>query len=165
MIKTCYLFSIWGLLTLLLFGCAYRFVGEQKQTIFIEINNHSLGLRMGPLTDREIRKALLKSGNLTFCEERQKADLLLRIEIMDHRAVPESYNSQDTVIASSFSINSSFSITWQDRYGKTILSEQHSENVSALSQNAQSTPSDQQSRATLAKQIASATYMSWRKLP
>jgi len=34
-----------------------------------------------------------------------------------------------------------------------------------LSQNAQSTPSDQQARATLANQIASATYMSWRKLP
>jgi hypothetical protein len=156
---------IWGLLISLLWGCSYKFVGEQKQTIFLEINNHSLGLRMGPLIDREVRKALLKSANLILCEERELADLSLKIEIADHHAVPESYNAQDTVIASSFSINSSFSITWQDRYGKTIFSEQHSANVSALSQNAQARPSDQQSRATLATQIASAIYMSWRKLP
>lgn len=147
-------------------GCPYTISQgpDREIDVFVEIQNESFGLMMGPLIDHEIRKVLLKSNSYTLTSDSHTADLKLYLTVSDYSNSPESYEPEDTLLASAFAIESTVNLKWESASGEVLLEESISSNATALKSDSLANPVDDQPRQSLAESIAKEVYFSLRKL-
>lgn len=163
MIK-CYTHILFLVVMLQLWGCSYRLHDGGGKTISIVVDNKSFGLNMAPLVDREIRKALIKSGNQVVINK-NNAEWNLGITITDHRHSPQSYDPDDSILAASFLLESTVNVAWDNKSQNLTHKESFTVDAFTLRPNTRALPVDDQSRQSLAQQIANEISLSARRLP
>lgn len=153
-------------LTILIFfgGCNYQLYKSGGKSISVEVDNGSFGMNMGPLVDREIRKTLVKSGNQVMFNNKD-SDWNLSVKILDHRQSVESYDTNDSILASSFLIQSKIQIVWENKARNLTYDKEFFLDVTALRPNPRSSPGDDQARQSLARQVAKEISLSLFNLP
>lgn len=147
-------------------GCPYTISENPDRGVelFVEVQNESFGLMMGPLIDHEIRKVLLKSSSYTLISDSRTADLKLYLTLSGYSNTTESYDPNDTLLASAFAIESTMKLKWESASGEVLLEESISSNATALKSFPLAIPVDDQARQSLAESIAKEVYFSLRKL-
>jgi len=153
-------------------GCPYT-LSENPPVgleLFVEVHNESFGLLMGPLIDHEIRKIIVKSSSYSLTSVSHTADLKLYLTVSGYRDTPESYDPDDSFLASAFALVSTVKLKWESASGDILLEEIINSDASVLRPTlssvslASSSPVDEQARQTLAESIAKEVYFSMRKL-
>ena len=118
---------------------------------------------MGPLLDREIRKALIKSGNQIVINK--DAEWNLTVSVTGYQHSPQSYDPDDSILASSFRLESTVKIIWENKSENISSKEMLTVNATALRPNTMTLPQDSQTRQSLAQQIANEISFSASRLP
>ncbi len=148
-------------------GCPYT-LSENPPSgleLFVEVHNESFGLLMGPLIDHEIRKIIVKTSSFSLTSDSHTADLKLFLTVSGYRDRPESYDPDDSFLASAFAIINTIKFKWENASGEVLLEETVSSGVSALKPPVSlASPVDGQARQSLAESIAKEVYFSMRKL-
>ena len=148
-------------------GCPYTLSDNPRDALelFVEVHNESFGLSMGPLIDREIRKTILKTSSYSLTSVPHTADLKLYLRVSGYSDRPESYDPDDSFLASAFAIVSTVNLKWESASGVVLSEETISSGVSALKPPVSlASPVDEQARQSLAESIAKEVYFSMRKL-
>ena len=153
-------------------GCPYTLSDNPRDALelFVEVHNESFGLSMGPLIDREIRKTILKTSSYSLTSVPHTADLKLYLRVSGYSDRPESYDPDDSFLASAFAIVSTVNLKWESAAGELLLEETINLDASVLRpalkpiSPASSSPVDEQARQSLAEFIAKEIYFSLRRL-
>ena len=154
------------LITFLFCGCPYTLSENPPKglELFVEVHNESFGLLMGPLIDQEIRKIIVKTSSYSLTSVSQTADLKLYLTVSGYSDRPESYDPDDSLLASAFAILSTVKLRWEGEAGEVLLEETLSSDASALRPISLASPVDDQTRQFLAESVAKEVYFSLRKL-
>ena len=88
-------------------GCSYKlgYPGTFDGYLYLIVRNDSLAPQLGPLVEQQVRKNLVNSKNFTVTNSREKADFILEIILKSYDTSPESFRSDDTLLASGFGMS------------------------------------------------------------
>jgi len=166
MIKKFFGSGILFLINFLFCGCPYSLTENSPEglQLFVEVHNESFGLLMGPLIDQEIRKIVVKTSSYSLTSAANTADLKLYLTVTGYSDRPESYDPDDSLLASAFAIMSTVKLRWEGGAGEVLLEETLSSDASALKPISLASPVDNQTRQFLAESVAKEVYFSMRKL-
>ena len=137
-------------------GCRYQGINTNKysqKTLFLQVRNHSLAPQLSGILRRSILEELIKKSALRFSTEKEDADLLAVVTLVNYSNAPEVFDKSDTFSASGFGmeIEANLEVT---RDGSKVFSQLVKGSASVLKEDAVTLPHARQANMAMAKDLA-----------
>ena len=137
-------------------GCRYQGINTNKysqKTLFLQVRNHSLAPHLSGILRRSILEELIKKSALRFSTEKEDADLLAVVTLVNYSNVPEVFEKSDTFSASGFGmeIEANLEVT---RDGSKVFSQLVKGSASVLKEDAVTLPHARQANMAMAQDLA-----------
>ena len=137
-------------------GCRYQGINTNKysqKTLFLQVRNHSLAPQLSGILRRSILEELIKKSALRFSTEKEDADLLAVVTLVNYSNAPEVFDKSDTFSASGFGmeIEANLEVT---RDGSKVFSQLVKGSASVLKEDALTLPHARQANMAMAQDLA-----------
>ena len=137
-------------------GCRYQGINTNKysqKTLFLQVRNHSLAPQLSGILRRSILEELIKKSALRFSTEKEDADLLAVVTLVNYSNIPEVFDKSDTFSASGFGmeIEANLEVT---RDGSKVFSQLVKGSASVLKEDAVTLPHARQANMAMAQDLA-----------
>ena len=137
-------------------GCRYQGINTNKysqKTLFLQVRNHSLAPQLSGILRRSILEELIKKSALRFTTEKEDADLLAVVTLVNYSNAPEVFDKSDTFSASGFGmeIEANLEVT---RDGSKVFSQLVKGSASVLKEDAVTLPHARQANLAMAQDLA-----------
>jgi hypothetical protein len=150
------IFSIFISCSVFLAGCRYQGINTNEysqKTLFLQVRNHSLAPQLSGFLRRSILEELIKKSALRFSTEKEDADLLAFVTLVNYSNAPEVFDKSDTFSASGFGMEIEANLE-VSRDGSKVFSQLVKGSASVLKEDAITLPHARQANMAMAQDLA-----------
>jgi len=136
-------------------GCRYQSINTNEysqKTLFLQVRNHSLAPQLSGFLRRSILEELIKKSAFQFSKEKEDADLLVVVSLVNYSNTPEVFEKSDTFSAAGFGmeIEANLEVT---RDGRKVFSQLVKGSASVLKEDAITLPHARQANMAMAHDL------------